>query len=73
MNNVEREIRTAADAIAESVKRSEIIHVCLDMLEADKLGLAAESCEEQFCEPRMTEYRGTTEDGQTWCVRDLAE
>ena len=73
MSNVEREIQTAEDAIAESVKRNETICVCLDMLEAAKLGLAAEDCEEQFWEPRMTEYWGTTEDGQTWRVCDLAE
>ena len=73
MNNGEREIQTAADAIAESIKRGETVNVRLDMLEADKLGLAAEGCEEQFCEPRMTEYWGTTHDGQTWRVCDLAE
>lgn len=71
--NTDANITTAEQAIAESIARNEIVHVCLSMDEADKLGLVAEDCAEQQTAPRLTEYWGTDDDGNAWRVHDHVE
>ena len=67
---INRDIKTAKEAITASIERNEIANVCLSMAEADKLGLAAEGCVEIFDEPRRTEYWGKRDGIEEWRVHD---
>lgn len=69
--SINRDIKTAKEAIDASVERNEIINVCLSMTEADALGISADGCVEIYDEPRRTEYWGKRfGDGAEWRVHD---
>ena len=68
--SINNEIKTASEAIAESVRTGEIVHTCLPMTEADNLGCESDDCCEHHDEPRMTEYWGVDEDGNEWRIHD---
>ena len=65
--SINNEIKTAAEAIAESVRTGEIVHVQLIQSESEELGLL---CDDYTDNDDIVEVWGTDNDDNEWRVHN---